>query len=128
MRAVLLFEGADALLDFLETNRIRVPHRAAAISREAVAVDVDDVDIDSSEGNAFFQNLGPFVDESVEGALHDFVRCDPAPRNPCLSSALLDELLSFRIGEHCAAAFFVAIPAAAGLLAKAAHLTQPVGH
>src|SRR6266571_3763626 len=43
--AVPGFEFAHAVVDFLEANRIGVPHRSAAIRREAVAGQINNVDI-----------------------------------------------------------------------------------
>src|SRR5438309_1340585 len=75
-----------------------------------------------------FRNLGAYVNEDVRRSLQDFVVCERALPNPRLASGFLDELLNFRIGECFASGFFVAIPAAAGLLAKAAHLTETVSN
>src|SRR6516165_2627856 len=47
--AVLLMEFRDAIVDRLQADRIGVPHGSAAVCREAVAVDVDDVDIHGAQ-------------------------------------------------------------------------------
>src|SRR5579871_3615615 len=125
---VLLLEATDPLENSVKAHCAGVPHRSTSVRGKAVAVDVDDVDIDGPQSDPLFQNLGTFVDEGVKGAFQDFFVCDPAPRNPCLASALRDELLHVRIGDCPSGRFFVAIPAAAGFLAKTAHLAQSIGH
>src|ERR1700687_420578 len=52
----------DALVDFFQADGVGVPHRAAAIGWKAVAVDVDDVDVDRAQGISFLENAGAFVD------------------------------------------------------------------
>ena len=46
--AVLLMKFADAIVNFFQADRIRIPHRAAAVRRETVAGEIDDVDIDGA--------------------------------------------------------------------------------
>ena len=48
---MLLLEPADAIVHLFQSHRVRVPHRPAAVGREAVAVDVDDVDVHGAEGD-----------------------------------------------------------------------------
>src|SRR5690606_12563639 len=69
--AQLLVEFADAGVDTIQTDRVSIEHRPALMGREAVAVDIDDVDIAGTLGNALFQDLGAFVDQRVHGALDD---------------------------------------------------------
>ena len=88
--AVCLLEFADALVHFPESHGVCIPHRPAAIGGKAVAVEINNVDIDRSKGETFIQNSRPFVDERVDTALDDFLR-----RN----FALLD---SRSLGSNCA--------------------------
>src|SRR5215469_1969934 len=44
-RAMLFFELGDAVIDFLQPHRVGIPHRTAAIGRETVAVQINDVDV-----------------------------------------------------------------------------------
>ena len=54
-------KGADTFIHLFETNAISVKHGTTKIGREAIAIDVDDVDIAGALGNAFFQNFGSLV-------------------------------------------------------------------
>ncbi len=60
--AVLFVESFNAVEDFSQTNRVGVPHWPAAMGGEAVAVQVDDVDVARAEGVAFLKNARAFVD------------------------------------------------------------------
>ena len=62
---MLPLELADAPEDRGEPHGVGVPHRAAAVRGEAVAVDVDDVDIDRTCGEALFEDPRPLVDQGV---------------------------------------------------------------
>src|SRR5215469_17831766 len=58
---VMLFaKFADPLVDLLEANGIGVAHGASPISREAVAIDIDDVDVPRPQRVAFFQDARAF--------------------------------------------------------------------
>src|SRR5450755_1299450 len=72
--AVCAMKFADPVVDFLESDGIGIPHGAAAIGWEAVAVDVDDVDIHSAQGVSLFENAGAFVDQGVDAAIDNFFR------------------------------------------------------
>ena len=71
--AVLSVEFADSLVHVFEADGVRIPHRPAAIGREAIAVEIDNVNVRSAQGVAFFQNAGTFVDKRVKAAIADFV-------------------------------------------------------
>src|SRR5262245_38863523 len=75
---VFFVELADALIHFLQPDSVRVPHRAAAPRRVAVAVDVDDVYVDGPQRDAFFQDLRAFVDQRVLRAFDDLFFGDRA--------------------------------------------------
>src|ERR1700746_2756701 len=40
---LLLFESADTLVPLLKSDRVAMPHRPTAVSREAIAVDINNV-------------------------------------------------------------------------------------
>src|SRR5262245_32415700 len=124
--SVLLLELAYALVDRLQPNHVRVPHRAAAVRGEAVAVDINDVDVAGPKGDPFFQDARPLVDERIDGSLDDFLRADPAPRDPPLSGDVLGELRRVQVGLPRPTSCFVAIPPRAGLLAEVALFAQAV--
>ncbi len=70
--AVGALEFQNAVVDFLQSHGIGVPHGAAAIGRESVAIEVDDVDIDGAQGESFFEDARAFVDQRVDAAIDDF--------------------------------------------------------
>src|SRR5690349_629088 len=72
-RAVLLVEGGHAFVHLLQADRVGVEHRPAAIAREAVAREVDDVDVGGAQRVAFFQDLRALVHERVDLALDDLL-------------------------------------------------------
>ena len=69
---MLFFELGDSGENLGKAYRIGIEHRAAAPGREAVAIDVSDINIDSTLGDAFCQNTRAFVDQAVDTAFYDF--------------------------------------------------------
>src|SRR6185295_18938938 len=124
--AVLLLEGADVVVHRRRPHRVRIEHGAAPMNREAVAIDVDDVDVRGAEREALLEDPRPLVDEGVDAALEDFLVGDGAALDSPLLRGLGDERLDLGIGLRRAAALLVAIPARAGLLAEAPHLADAV--
>jgi hypothetical protein len=51
------------------------------VQREAVAVQVDDVDVAGPGGDAFFQDARALVDQGEDAALHHLVVADLARRD-----------------------------------------------
>src|SRR5262249_34516023 len=123
--AVFFVELADALVHFFQADRVRVPHRAAAPGRIAVAVDVDDVYVNGPQRDAFFQNLRAFVDQRVLRAFDDLFFGDRAAPDALFRGDLFDQRVDFGVGNPVAV-LVVFVPARAGLLAVTAHLAQTV--
>src|SRR5262249_52790495 len=123
--SVLRMKLADTIVDALQPNRVREPHRTAAPSREAVAIDVNDVDVHGSQREALLENLRAFIHQSIHGSFDNFLFADLAPGDSCFGCCLLDQLLYFGIRVRFSI-LIVAIPAGAGLLSKPAQLAQPV--
>src|SRR5262249_15314257 len=122
---VLFVELADARVDIFQADSIGVPHGTATVRREAIAIEVDDIDIDGTESDAFFQDTCTFVDESVDEALDNLFFCDIALLNARLRSLFAD--IFFHDGiRNGAAIFIIFVPAGAGLLAVAAHFAETV--
>src|SRR5712691_1451585 len=71
--AVFRLELDNPVVDPLEAYRIGPKHRPSAIGREAVAGQINDVDIDSSQRRAVFQYTSAFVDQTVQAAFQDFL-------------------------------------------------------
>src|SRR5258708_39742512 len=70
--AVPLLEFTDSFIDCFQSNGVRIPHGTAAIGRESVPVQVNDIDIDGAQRIALFEDTRAFVDERVEAALDYF--------------------------------------------------------
>src|SRR5687767_15076123 len=99
-----------------------VMHRAAAPDREAVAGEVDHVDVAGLAGNAVFQDVRAFVHQRIDQALHDFLVGDLARRDAEFLAVVFDHLVDQLRRDRVALARCVVVPAGAGLLAEAAQL------
>src|SRR5258706_5432586 len=73
-----LLKFADALIHFFQADRVGVPHGAAPMRGKTVAVEIDDVDVDGTERDAFFEEVRAFVHLRVDATVDDFVRCNLA--------------------------------------------------
>ena len=74
---------SDALKSILQSDRLRIEHWAASPAGEAIAVNVDDIDIAGSIGNAFLQNFDAFYDQCQDKTVNNFVIRDrPAGNSP----------------------------------------------
>src|SRR5262245_60445242 len=63
-----LLNGSQNLV---QSDSVGVEHRPAAVRREAVAGEVDHVDVGSAQRDSFLEDVGAFVDQRVDEALHD---------------------------------------------------------
>jgi hypothetical protein len=63
----------DAREDPIEADAIGVEHRAAAPCREAVAVDVDGIDVRGPQRQSFVEHARALVDQRVNRALDNRV-------------------------------------------------------
>ena len=124
----MLGKGADALIYRFEADAVGVKHGAAQIGREAIAIDVDDINIAGVLGNAFFENLGPLVHQGVHQALDDFLTADGTPFDTPFFGVLNDQFLDNRVGPGRTITRLVSVIAGAGLLAVASLLTDTVGN
>src|SRR5689334_2587941 len=122
---MLFMKLTDAVEDILQTDGVGIPHGSATISREAVAVQVDDVDIHCAQRKAFLKYAGAFVHESIDTAIHDFFPGDLTLANAGFRCPFTDQMSDLRI-RNGAPVFVVFIPPRAGFLAVASHLTQAV--
>src|SRR5712692_11602126 len=111
----------------IEPDRVGVEHRPAAPSREAVAGDVDDVDVGGAQRDALLEQLGALVDQRVDGALDDLVVGDRLARHAEPLRLRQDQLFDLGVRQRRAAALVVAVPAGIGLLPVAAPLADLVG-
>src|SRR5690554_5341587 len=125
--AQLLVEFADAGVDTIQTDRVSIEHRPALMGREAVAVDIDDVDIAGTLGNALFQDLGAFVDQRVHGALDDVFIGQRAALHALFLRGGFQNGRQLRVGQRGARTLLVDVEALAGLLTQHAgfgHLVE----
>src|ERR1700723_2646655 len=89
------------------------------MSGETVAIEVDDVDVGSTQSVALFENAGAFVDQGVEAAIGDFFGTDLALRCAGFAYPFLNERSHFRI-IYRTPIFVVLVPTRAGFLSEAA--------
>src|SRR5579883_2462513 len=125
--AMRLVESLHIGIDLVETDSVGIEHRSAAPSREAIAGEIDDVDVARSERDALLEDLGALVDQRVDGALDDLLVGDRLALDAQPLRFRGDHLLDLGIGERRAAALLVAVPAGTGLLPVAALLADLVG-
>src|SRR5580704_13320698 len=90
---------------------------------EAIAVEIDNVDIDCAKREAFLEDSRAFVDERVDATFDDFLRRNFALLDSLFAAPGLHQLRDFGVRD-LAALLIVAIPACARLLAEAAHFAQ----
>src|SRR5215471_1714286 len=121
--AMLFVELRDAVVNLLEADSIGIPHWPAAVRREAVAVDIDDVDIDGAQRVTLFENAGAFVDQRVDAAVDDLFLRDRVLLDAGLGSPLADQAGDLGIGDGTPV-LVILVPAGAGLLPVAAHLAE----
>src|SRR6266404_3646828 len=74
--AVLLLEFADSFINCFQTNGVRIPHGTTAISRETIAVEIDDIDVHGAQRIALYEDPRALVHKSVEAAIDDFFSRD----------------------------------------------------
>src|SRR6185369_10563084 len=99
----------------------------AAITREAVAGGVYDVDVAGTQRDAFFQQQCAFVDHRVQGTLLDFLRGGLALRDVQAPGFLLNQGDHLRVGRALALGAVVAVVAASGLLPEPAVFVEDRG-
>src|SRR5437016_3875681 len=122
---VQLVKFKNAAVDILEVNGIRVPHWSAAMSGEAIAVDVDDVDVPGAQCVAFFEDARAFVYQGVEAAVHNFFAGNLPLRNFRFRRPFSYQSGYFRIGDG-APIFVVFVPPRSVFLAESPHFAKAV--
>src|SRR6185295_10924426 len=62
LRALIAFlKLLDGMQNLVQADRVGVEHRPAAVGREAVAGEVDHVDVGGAQGDALLKDVGAFV-------------------------------------------------------------------
>src|SRR5580704_3214793 len=122
---MLLVKFFNAIVDFSEAHGVGVPHWSAAMGRKAVAVEIDNVNVDGAQGVTFLENAGAFIDQRVDAAIDDFFFA-----NLSLGYASFGRPFSYQPGDfrvrNGAAVFVIFVPASPGFLAITAHLAETV--
>src|SRR6267142_435387 len=121
-------ETPHRLQDLVQADGVGIEHRATAIAREAVTVDVDDVDVGCPQCNALFQDFCALVDQRVDAALEDLLVGDRAALDPRFLRGFEDQCLDRGIGNRRAIAWLIAVPACTGCLTEAPELADLVSH
>src|SRR2546427_3577996 len=79
LRALVTFlEPLDRVQHFVQSHRVGVEHRPAAVRRKAVAGEIDHVDVGGAQRDAFLEDVRAFVGERIHAALDDFLVRDLA--------------------------------------------------
>src|SRR5579883_1410777 len=125
--AMRLVEALHIGIDLVEADRVGIEHRPAAPGGEAIAGEIDHVDIAGAERDTFFEDLRALIHQRIDRALDDLLIRDRLARNPEALRFRDDHLLDLGIRQRCAAALLVAVPAGIGLLAEAALLADLIG-
>ncbi len=100
----------------VQADAVGVVHRPAAEGREAVAVEVDDVDVAGALGNAFLENLRALVDQREDAALDDVLLVQRLPLDALFPRRGFQHGREVGILLRGAVAGFVAVVAGTGLL------------
>src|SRR5262245_56653697 len=124
---IAFLETFDRIQHLVQTDGVRIEHRSAPIGREAVAGEVDHVDVGGAQGDAFLEDVRAFVDQRVDQARDDFVVADLSRGYFYFFSVLRNDFVNRRVGNGLAVSGFVLVEALAGLLPEAALLADAVG-
>src|SRR5215469_17641551 len=101
-------------------------HRATAEQRKPVPIEINDIDVGSSRGDPFFEDVSAFVDERINQALDDLLVGDPPRGQAGAAGILADHLRDSRRGMCSAVTGLVVVPAAPGLLSETASLANEI--
>src|SRR6185503_5948694 len=97
---VAFLEALDRAQNLVQPDGVGVEHRPAAVRREAVAGQVDHVDVGGAQRDAFVEDVGAFVHQCVDQALHDFLVRDLARLHAYLGSVFFEYFFCFRVGHR----------------------------
>ena len=74
--AIFSFEFLDVRQDIVETNLVCPEHWPAGDFWKAVTIDVDDIDVAGTNGDAIFQDSSTFIDHRIQATLKHFIVID----------------------------------------------------
>src|SRR5205814_10577625 len=125
--AVALVPAASLALDLGDADAVGPVHQAAAVAREAEAVEPHHVDVAGAVGFALFEDLAGFVYRGEQEPAQDLLVREAALRHPHFGRLFLDDAGDFGVGMSRAVALFVAEPAGPGLLPEPPRFDDRVG-
>src|SRR4029077_18052663 len=94
-----------------EARGLAVVHGPAAECREAVAGEIDDIDVGGARRDALVEDLEALRVEGAQAARDDFLLGDLARRDAHFLANGSDHLVDHRVGDRVALAGLVALPA-----------------
>src|SRR5689334_10919675 len=124
---VLLMPGSNLIVHVTHADRIGPEEQPAAIARKAEPMQPHHIDVAWPVRLALFQDLARLVHRRKQQPTQDLVVRERTLRDTKAGRDLFDDGGDLRIRMGGAFAFFVTVPASAGLLSVAPHLYQPVG-
>ena len=128
VRATISFtEAFDVSQNIVQALLICPEHWATSNFRETVAVDVHNIDITWSNGDAVFQDTRPFVDQRIQTTLQNLIVVNFGALIP--SSADVSSTMDTTSGSVSSRGCFQGrCKPAIGFLPKAIHFAELVGH
>src|SRR5690348_2317582 len=120
-----MMKFANTLVNFCKPYGVGIPHRPTAMSREAIPVDENDVDINRAKCVAFFEYARAFVDERIDAAIDDFVRGNLPLWDSRFCSTFANEIGDRRIGMGIAI-LVILEPTGPSFLPQPPNFTQAV--
>ena len=123
-----LFEETQALQQLGRAEAIGPGHGTALRGGEAVAVQVDSVDVGATGGDTLVEDLRALVDQRQQATLEDFLVGEIAPRVAQRLGNPEHQGIHLGIVLRLAAARRVAVVTGTALLAEAAQLAKAVVH
>src|SRR3954466_2926776 len=113
---------------FVQSNSIRVEHRATAITRKTITIDIHNIDITGPQRDAFLQDFRAFIDQGENAALKNLLIGDWTSFDTGLLGCFDDQFLDNRIGNRIAVAGLVPKPARTSLLPETAQFANLIGY
>ncbi len=110
----------------VEPDVIGVVHWPATPGREAITVDVHDIDIARTLRNAFLDNFHALIDQRINEPIDDFLGIDVAPQNAERLGLALDDHLNFRIGCFRSRVRVIPIKSSAAFLSEMPGLDEHI--
>src|ERR1700736_653110 len=108
----------DLAVDFGDADAVGPVHQAAAVAREAKAVEPHHIDVAGAVGLALFEDLARLVDRGEEQPMEDLLVGEALLRDSELLRLFLDYAGEFGVGMRGAVSRHLAEPAGTVLLAE----------